>query len=223
MFQDLFHNIEIDHCYFEDFSSGIFFGASGTSVYSTNLRFHHNYLYGGSSNCSYTGVKVYYAKDIWVTDNKFRKISFPAPIELDNNSSYKIENFYFCRNLVTEGETATAGTTNQNFMGVYISADDSGNIARNIVVSDNVFDSNTDTNYQVGMQMHDLYVHGHASTETVYGITITGNVFRNFTNDQSSLKYIYLVQGHNIVFANNVILDANTGNAHDFANTILCP
>jgi hypothetical protein len=203
----LYDDVEIDHCWFEDFPNAFFYGAIGVSTESKVLKFHHNYCYGGDSICPFVGVLTFYNTDSWITDNTFRKVARPLSIEINNNASYSVRNVWFCRNKVVDCITSTSTATN-TYIGCQITAgsNNAAGAVRNIFITDNLFDSNADTGGSG--YSGEVYVYGaSASVERVHNVVIANNIFRNFTQTVTNNMVIRCFQAHKIAILGNILLN----------------
>ena len=186
-----FKNITIDHCYFEGFPIAAFIGAIDGSNISENLRFHHNEVYGGAANISAIGVKTYACEGLFVDSNIFDKIARPLSIELDS-ASYFLQDGLFRGNTIKNGDTASASVTN-TYIGIQLNATNASAYIRDVTISENrLFDNNGAT----GGDSAEIWLYGNSGVETVYGIIVSDNIFRNFTANNNNNPTIYLYYAH---------------------------
>ncbi len=193
----LFEGIEVDHCSFDNLRQQ-FYGATGTNTLSRRLWFHHNNAFGGSANVAATGIKCLFAKEMWITDNEFRKIARPLSIEIDSAAAYSITDVWFSRNLITEGTLTTYAGLGDTYAGCQVTANTAGNTLRNVNIVDNIFKDNAKG---AGSTAYEILITGDQATETTEGILVRGNKFIGGTDLTAGIE---MQNGHRCFIEGNI-------------------
>ena len=198
----LFEGIEVDHCSFDGFRA-IFNGGTGTTTVSQRLWFHYNNVFGGSSSVTAVGIKCQFAKEIWITDNEFRKVARPLSIEINSSPIYTVTSVWFCRNVVTEGTKTTFSCVSDSYQGCQISGTDASNVINDIHITDNTF---KDNDLGTGTVAYDVFINGADGAETTEGVIVRGNTFSGLNGDGNSSS-VYILNAHRNIVTDNLFLN----------------